>query len=565
MKTNILNINQTSSKLKRVLFVFITLLFSSGAMAQVVYNSGAGILSGNGSYWVVSGGNFILTSDFGGTTTFDNLMVMAGATLTVEAETAVTVNNDLTIEGNLVLESNSTGMAGLLTNGTITGTSEATTAERYMSGNKWHLTSSPLGGQNISELLSTSSNGISKNGASYAMMDYSEQNNNWNNYFSAATAGNFEPGKGYAIHRDTNGAIVYGGTIPANDVSTPVTHSTDGWNLVGNPYPTALGITSNAVSSDNFLAVNSEKLDPSYMALYLWIEEDAYDGTRIDYKIINNAGSGSLVMDYVQMGQGFFVKTNTGVNTVDFTKNMRSIQPGIEFKDAKTPWPAINLTVESAGKGSTTTVAFHKNMTKGLDISFDAGMFKSDPEFALYSHLVEDNGIDFSIQCLPDNDFNNMVIPIGLDAPSGKEIKFVAQTSNLPAGCKVVLEDKQKGTFTEMSTNNGSYKVTLDKKSSGIGRFFVHLSDNTTSIENIEIKDFFNIVPQSNYGQIKIYGPVKENTSIRIIDMAGRIVAQKQLQQTELNVVNIGKIKTGIYIVQIQNKNGMFTEKIPWQ
>lgn len=564
MKTNILNINHTSGKLKRVLFVFITLLFSSGAFAQVVYNSGAGILSGDGSYWVVSGGNFILTSDFGGSTTFDNLVVLAGATLTVEAETAVTVNNDLTIEGNLVLESNSSGMAGLLTNGAVTGTTEATTAQRYMSGNKWHLTSSPLGGQNISELLSTSSNAISKNGASYAMMDYSEGNNNWNAYFTAATAGNFEAGKGYAIHRDTNGSVVFGGTIPANDVSANITHSADGWNLVGNPFPTALGITSNAASTDNFLAVNSAKLDPSYMALYLWVEEDAYDGTRIDYKIINNAGSGSLVMDYVQMGQGFFVKTNTGVNSVDFTKNMRSIQPDIEFKDAKTPWPAINLTVESAGKGSSTTVAFHKNMTKGLDISFDAGMFKSDPDFALYSHLLEDNGVDFSIQCLPDNDFNNMVIPIGLDAPSGKEIKFVAQTTNLPLGCKVVLEDKQKGTFTEMNSSSQTYKVTLDKKSSGIGRFYVHLSDNTTSIEKIETKDLYNIVPQSNYGQIKIYGAVKVNTSVRVIDMAGRIIADKQLQQSDLNVINVGKLKTGIYIVQIQSENEMYTKKIPW-
>ena len=550
--------------MKKQLLIFIVLLFSSGAMAQVVYNSGAGILSGDGSYWVVSGGNFILTSDFGGTTTFDNLVVLEGATLTVEAETAVTVNNDLTIQGNLVLQSNENGMAGLLTNGTVTGVTESTTAQRYMSGNKWHLTSSPLGGQNISELLLASGNSIAKNGTSYAMMDYSEGNNSWNNYFTSAVAGTFESGKGYAVLRESNGSVVFGGTIPANDVAATVTHTNEGWNLVGNPYPTALGVTSNVASSDNFLTVNSANLDPSYMALYLWVEEDSYDGQRTDYKIINNAGSGSLVMDYVQMGQGFFVKTNSGVNAVSFTKNMRSIQPDIEFKDAKIPWPSINLTVETAGKGSSTAVAFHKSMTKGLDISFDAGMFKSDPEFALYTHLLEDNGVDFSIQCLPDNDYNNMVIPVGLDAPSGKEIKFTALTTNLPEGCKIVLEDKQKGIFTEMNSSGDYYKVTLDKKSAGIGRFYIHLSDNTTSIENLEIQDHYDIIPQPDFGQIKIFGAVNDNASVRIFDISGRIITDRPLQQTELNVVSIGKLKTGIYIVQIQGKNGLFTRKISW-
>ena len=40
-------------------------------------------------------------------------------------------------------------------------------------------------------------------------------------------------------------------------------------------------------------------------------------------------------------------------------------------------------------------------MTKGLDPSYDVGKMKGNPDIALYTKLIEDNGIDFTIQALP--------------------------------------------------------------------------------------------------------------------------------------------------------------------
>lgn len=550
--------------MKRHLIILIVLLFSTGAMAQVVYNSGAGILSQEGSYWVVSGGEFILTADYGGSTTFDNLKILDGATLTVDAETAVTINNDLNVEGNLVLESNETGMAGVLTNGTVTGLLESTSAERYMTGDKWHLMASPVGGQSISGVLTNYGNDIAQNANGFAMMDYLESSDSWNSYFTVATTGDFVAGKGYAVRRETNGIVTLDGSIPQNDVAASVSKNGTGWNLIGNPFPTALGITSNAESTDKFLEVNTNNLDPSYMALYLWVEEADYNGDRNDYKILNNAGSGSLVMDYLQMGQGFFVKVKDGASSVSFTKDMRSIQPDVEFKAASTPWPAINLVAETNDNASSSRIAFHNQMTKGLDVSFDAGMYKTQgTEFAVYTRLVEDNGVDFAIQCLPDDLYSELIIPVGLDAKTGSEITFTAENTNLTNDCNVILEDREKNIFTRLDTDGSFYKVKLTNESKGIGRFYIHTSNSTTSNE-IQLRDQFNIIPQKAYGILKVFGMVKEKTLASVYDISGRLIIKKELQTTDVNEIRMQSAKSGVYIVQLQSEMGIFNKKISW-
>jgi hypothetical protein len=55
---------------------------------------------------------------------------------------------------------------------------------------------------------------------------------------------------------------------------------------------------------------------------------------------------------------------------------------------------------------------------EGLDVGYDAGIFKADSEFSVYTKLVEDNGVEFQLQYLPTNQYNNLVIPIGIDSKS---------------------------------------------------------------------------------------------------------------------------------------------------
>lgn len=549
---------------KRNILILCILLFKFSVFSQIIKNNNAEIVCKTGSYWVIKNGNMTLVNSTPGATTFDNLKIRSGSTLTIDAQSAAVVNNTLTVEGNILLKSSTTGTAEILTEGTVTQNTNTTTAERYLTEGKWHLASSPVEGQSINGLLTNSSNGIAISGASYAMMDYSEAENNWNNYFTAASTGNANSGKGYAIQRSSNGVVNFSGTIPTADISMPATQNGEGWMLVGNPYPTAIGVTIDARSTDNFILTNINNLDPSFVALYLWVEEDAYNGNRSDYRIINNAGMGSLVQDYIQSGQGFFVKSKSGSNSVLFTKNMRAIETEIEFKSAKVSWPSISLVAESSDKRSSTTVAFNNQMTNGLDETYDAGMFKPDPDFAIYTRLLEDNGVDFSIQCLPDYQFEKMVIPVGLDAPSGEKVTFYAKNNELGNSCMMILEDRLKGIFTDLNVSGNSYSVELKKKSQGIGRFYLHTSESTINSANIEFGNLYQIIPQKSLSQIIILGNIDQRTMAHIYDLSGRIISSIQLEQTDRNIMPFNEQKNGIYLLQIRNTSGIKNEKIYW-
>jgi hypothetical protein len=536
---------------------------SSVVFAQTVKNMDANIVSKTGSYWVIKGGDITFSNTVVGANTFDNLIVRSGASLNVDAQSDITVNNSLNMEGALTLNGNAAGTAGILTHGTVSQGASVVTAELYLTGTKWHLSSSPLQGQSISNLITNAANDFSIGGASYGMMDYNESANNWNSYFTSATAGSLIPGKAYAVQRANDGLIYYTGSLPSANVSVSSSQTGESWNLVGNPYPTAIGVTQNAATIDNFLAVNSNKLEPSYMALYVWDEDDAYNGNRSDYKILNNAGSGSLVQDYLQIGQGFFVKTKTGTSTIGFTLNMRSIQPEVGFKSAKLPWASIKLVAAGSDKSCSTLVTFNNQMTNGLDVTYDAGMFKADSNFAVYTRLVEDNGVDFSIQCLPDDNYENLVVSVGLDAPKGERISFTADGSNLAANCLIILEDRKKGLYTNLHEPGRSYTVNLKEESKGIGRFYLHASELSIHRDNEQL-DLYQIITKRAMGWIEIIGQVKEPTYVHIYNLNGRLVKTKQLEYSGVNKIDFRNARYGIYMIRIENNKQLINKKINW-
>jgi hypothetical protein len=45
-----------------------------------------------------------------------------------------------------------------------------------------------------------------------------------------------------------------------------------------------------------------------------------------------------------------------------------------------------------------TVIKFIEGTTAGLDVGYDAGVFKAEPTFSIYTKLVEDNGVEFHLQ-----------------------------------------------------------------------------------------------------------------------------------------------------------------------
>ncbi|MGJ8745700.1 T9SS type A sorting domain-containing protein [Polaribacter sp.] len=131
----------------------------------------------------------------------------------------------------------------------------------------------------------------------------------------------------------------------------------------------------------------------------------------------------------------------------------------------------------------------------GIDNN-DAVVFTNYP-FDIYSRLIngEFPGQDFQNQTLPDSNFEEMVVPIGLNATINSEIKFSFEFENQPAGINVYFEDREQKTLTLITGSkvNGTNEeaiteytattsVTSTDGNTGIGRFFLHTSANPIKI-----------------------------------------------------------------------------------
>ena len=109
----------------------------------------------------------------------------------------------------------------------------------------------------------------------------------------------------------------------------------------------------------------------------------------------------------------------------------------------------------------------------------------SKPEFSVYTSLLEeDPGIGFKIQCLPPQDTNELVIPVGLNLLNGGEVNFSATGVYLPAFYQILLEDRLTGHLTNITSEGTSYGVVLEENAQDTGRFFLHIKNpNATAVE----------------------------------------------------------------------------------
>jgi hypothetical protein len=553
-------------------------ILNAGTDGVLLFDGGTQTISGNGSFsgtflgigiGMYSSSTTNLTLSVANILQTKNLVVEDNSfIISPDSKVEVLEGLDVYTENGLVLQSSATSSASFILSGNFPnfGGNQKIKVERFMMGDKKQIVSPSVTDQDI-PLFFTNNPGIPTNGSDKNMRIFDEPSNLWI-YYTTSTTGSLSSGTGYLIKTLSDGSIYFSGTINFLDRQVPVSRLLYGWNCIGNPFTSAIGITSDAMTAENFLTVNSSKFSPSYGAIYIWDEpNDIISGANY-YKIICNSGftppSGTktqIDQDYVQSGQGFLVRVNNFESSFDFTTEMQFHANSMTFfKSSESSWPGIRLYVKSANKLSSTDIAFHQNMTKGLDVTFDAGLMGGVSNFGIFTRLVEDNGTDFGIQCLPDTESKNMVIPIGLVSNDAGVVTFTAEIVPLPDGYSAILEDRQLGIFTDLTRLNAKYEVSLPANTSGIGRFYLHTSYSGTGVleENIH-----NIITYSVGKEIFIRGRIDESTTAVLHDLYGRNLKNVILDPSDdLNSFRVDGLTPGIYILRVSGKSIQLSNRV---
>lgn len=491
---------------------------------------------------------------------YNDLTVAASCFFTVAAGKAVTVDGATTNSsgevGGFSISSDASGCGSFIYNGSISGD---IAYSLYLSSPGWHLMSTPATNQSINDFATDVGNSIEVNtGYSpnrYGIGYYNENTNTWSLYNTdnVGSAGNFTSGKGYEVRRSASGTVFISGSSASSATSpalarTAVTNA--GWNLVGNPFTSFMNGNS-PTGGTNFLVQNAGSLDPSYTAIYYW------NGTG--YEAINNSSAANTVPP----GQGFFARAadNSGA-TVSYTSSMRT-HTSNTYKSGRILWPEVELIATFGTKTSTTVVRFIPDMTLGLDPGYDAGAFEQNPTFGIATRLVEDNGINFAIQCLPDQDYQELTIPVVLNAQAGSEVTLSANGTQIARLGDIYLEDRLTGRSIRLDDSGNSLTVALQGSASGAGRFFITNQLGYSGIGNEKLNPIKVIsIPSQNV--VRVSGSVMLPAQATIYDLNGRVLISVALTDETLNEIPFNQSINGIYILQISSGKNNVREKINW-
>ena len=455
------------------------------------------------------------------------------------ASNAVTLNA-VTIESG----------ASLITESTFSGS--ITYKRKLHLANDWNFISPPVAGVEVGQVLSTTDLQTGS-GMHLGLSYYDNSIPGWE-YFTTISSGIMGSGDGFAVLVNS-GDIFFTGTMPTGTVNKSLTRDVNGWNLIGNPYPSYLAINNTANEDINFLDVNSSNLSSNYSGIYIW--DVANQNSSI--KVVNHA-TGPY---HMYPGQGFFVNTISDGNSVSFTEQMQSHQTTGTFYGPMEATPSIILAIENNGNVKTTTVKYFDTATAGLDVGYDAGAFTGGgtSTFNLNTHLPENSeGIDFTLQCLSTQEYETSVIPVALTTEAGLEIAFSVEALNLPTGIKVFLEDRVTNTYTRLDEANSEYIVQLDEPENGIGRFYLHTKSSILTTDTIDLNNI--IIYKADASTISIVGLPQDISTFKLFNILGAQLVKNTFMPEGIVNINLPPLPSGIYIVWLENKFGNVVKRI---
>lgn len=568
-------------------------IINDGTLSVSGELSNSAFLGGDGTWF--AGGNWINSG------TFDHgsgMVIFNGTTSQTIAAPYLTVFNDLEISpssagttiapgamvtveggvfnpnGRLIISSEGTDNSGsLIYTGPGTPSGNLTYRRSMPGGTLYRYISAPVG----AALLPLNAD----------FWEWDEPAGDWGNPVTECSAG-----KGYTVTTGGEPLEFSGPLITTVDITATSPYVTDyltgtleeynariartpfgggGWNLLGNPFTSAMTIGGTGGfldqnDGDGTLATN--RFDPNYVAVYI------YDGDSYYYRgkdiafpdPVTGEDPENLMFGFnnIQAGQGFFVLAMKDGVRFHFDRDMQTHATNtvlLKSEDINEYWPGIILKATCSGEESFTTVAFNEQMTAGLDPGYDVGLLTTGKNAEIYTSLVTgDNSVNFARQILPVSGKEKLVVPVGVDSRKGGEVNFGAFT--VPAGDKKFwLEDRVKGRFIDIGKE--SYSTILAADTYGTGRFFIIVSANTpTGVEDNPGNEESGLRIWTYDGMIIIKGFVCDGSRCEIYNSIGGKVVTCRLRDAELNTVTLPAGLHGMVIVSVIDNGKTVSRKL---
>lgn len=391
------------------------------------------------------------------------------------------------------------------------------------------------------------------------------------------------PGKGYLVRapdvspfnfttpNNFNGAFV--GVPNTGDISLPIIGNANQFNLIGNPYPSAL-------SADAFLsdATNTPLIDAT---IYLWthntpITNNVYNtGDYAMYNYAGGVGTGSQAVNpglnnsvpngKIASGQGFFVKGLSSGNII-FKNSMRLSGNNDQFFrmsnqnnqntvvfDRHRFWLDV---YNNQGAFKQTLVAYIQNATNtGMDRGFDGEMIDMGNVVTLY---IPQEGKKLSIQgrALPFNQTD--VIPLGFKSTVAGVYKIrLSNFDGLFNSQNIYLEDTQINITHDL--RSGDYEFSTPSGTFD-DRFRIKFETGTLSVGNTDLSSNEVVIYKDSEQSFVVNTGQFTMDSVKVFDVRGRLLYELNEINANQTIINVG-LSNELILIQLKLENGQIITK----
>lgn len=451
------------------------------------------------------------------------MTVQNGASLKATGSMGITVKSDAAGAGSFLDQNDSPGTV------TFGGTQ---TVERYISGDtRYHMFSAAVESATFGTIFPTDADKI-------WVRQYIEATNTYvNRIYNESSL----QGIGYTVYLSGissttatftgalgTGTIAKGSALTGIDITGPG----NGWNLVGNPYPSA--ISWNALTKTDLLA-----------SVYAW---NAAGGNWDSY----NGSAGALTNGIIPSGQGFFVQVTGSSPTLTFENACRVHgSSALYYKSLLKDLLTLRVTTSANAYSDRVFVYFDPNATNAFDPQYDAYKLRGEadaPELFATGDPILSIDVLRSVEESP-------VIPLGFKAGATADYTITAEgMESFSPGTRIYLDDHVTGIKTDLN-ETPIYSFQSDQ-GEVLNRFTLRFS--TVGIEDNELSALTAFAKDRT---VYLHLPNTLNGTVAIYDILGRSVYSGKLQSPGIMKIPLNGTP-GIYIVSVVANNAQKTMKI---
>jgi hypothetical protein len=569
--------------------------------------------------------NAILTADYNtntaGQTSFSacSLTLNSGIQLTIAQNTYVEVNNDVTNNGRINIQNEGSFVqvedtavyddSGSSFPEAAIVDKETAHLENWYEYTYW---SSPVANETFGNALFQSSpyRRFEFNAANFRDSQYETFNDNilingagiddiddnGDDWFLKSSGDIMTPGVGYAathsissfVFGPNNYIYTFRGTLNNGDITVPIERNDaetadNNWNLIGNPYPSAIDV-------DLFFTENNLALNPTDGKLtgtiYLWSQNTAPTSTangnqplnfsNSDYATINGTmetvgGDGITPNRYIPSGQGFFVlyddAAGSATGTVKFTNSMRvSGNNNQFFRVSATNNPNkiwLRLTSD-IGLNNQIGIGY----VEGATSQNDGGFYDAKKtgavmnSLAFYSVIPGDNN-KFVIQGKATSDLNiDEVIPLGfltnIDVATIYTISIDNLEGDFLTNNPIYLKDNLTSTIHDLTASDYNFTSNVGEFNN---RFEIVFNNSSLGFDNEEItSNNLSIIELENDNVMFKVGQNLKIKAIEIFDTLGKVIYSFKGDNYS-EIYNLKNLNKNLYIAKVTLNNGQTITK----